>query len=150
MTGTNHAMTGGVIGLAIGGPIAIPFAFVAHFALDAMPHLGYEEVEDRIKNRNTLLKVIAVDGVMGIIVIGLAIASDVPWYVYASMIACMSPDFVWGYRFVFEEKFGKLKPGPLSGLNKFHSDIQTRESPQGIFIEIAWFVLMFFLAYKLV
>jgi len=146
VTGTNHAITGGVIGLAIGGPMAIPIAFVTHFVLDAMPHLGYEDVEDRIKNRNLLLKVIAIDAIMGIIVISFAVIKGVPWYVYASMIACMSPDFVWGYRFVFEDKFGKLKPGPLSGLNKFHSDIQTRESPDGIWVEIGWFILMFILA----
>ena len=49
MTGTNHAMTGGVIGLVIGGPIAIPIAFASHFLLDWMPHLGFEKLEDRMK-----------------------------------------------------------------------------------------------------
>ncbi len=149
MTGTNHAMTGGVIGLVIGGPIAIPIAFASHFLLDWMPHLGFEKLEDRMASRNRLLTAITIDGILLAIVFGFGFVHGLPWYVFASMLAAISPDFVWLYRFIFEEKLGKIKPGPLTGLNKFHSDIQTRETPRGIWIELFWLVSMSVVAINL-
>lgn len=42
MTATNHALTGAVIALAINEPwLAIPLAFLSHFAIDAIPHWDY-------------------------------------------------------------------------------------------------------------
>lgn len=150
MTGTNHAVTGGVIGLAIGGPLAIPVAFASHFLLDWLPHLGFEKAEDRIASRNRLLIVIVIDGVLLAIVFGLAFAYGLPWYIFASMLVATTPDFAWIFRFIFEEKLGKIEPGPLTGLNKFHSDIQKRESPSGIWVEVFWLVLMSLIAFNLV
>ncbi len=150
MTGTNHAMTGGVIGLAIGGPLALPVAFASHFLLDWLPHLGFKAVDDRIKSRNRLLVAIFVDGLILTVIFGAGIIYGLPWYVFASALTAMSPDFVWIYRFIFEEKLGKLKPGSLSGLNRWHSDIQTRETPSGIWIELFWFASMMVIALNLI
>jgi len=149
MTGANHAITGGVIGLAIGNPLAIPVAFASHFLFDALPHMGMED-EERIRNRKMMLIGIAVDIVLIAVVYGAAIVNAVPWYVFASMIAAMSPDFVWIYRFIFEENMGKTEPGPLSGLNKWHIEIQTHMGLSGVFIEVFWFVLMWVIAANLI
>lgn len=142
-------MTGGVIGLAIGGPLAIPIAFVSHFALDAMPHFG-ATTDDRVKNRQYFLRAIAIDGAALALVFILAIAQELPWYVYASMIAAMSPDFAWMYRYVFDEKLGKLDPKPMNSFNRFHAKIQTSETLRGIWIEFFWFILMFVIASYLI
>ena len=149
MTGANHAITGGVIGLVIGNPVAIPVAFASHFLFDALPHMGFED-EERIRNRNLMLTGIAVDIVLIVVVFSAAIVSNVQWYVFASMIAAMSPDFVWIYRFIFEENMGKTKPGPLSGLNKWHAETQTHIGLGGVFIELFWFVLMWVIAANLI
>lgn len=149
MTGTNHALTGGVIGLAIGGPVAIPLAFFSHFICDWLPHYGAEG-DDHVRNKKYFYRIVAVDTVLltaGLVVV---IALDLPWYVSASVLAAMSPDFIWIYRFVFEEKMGKKKPGPKNKFNQFHSDIQKSETPSGLWFELAWFVAMFITAINLI
>jgi len=149
MTGTNHALTGGVIGLAIGGSLAIPIAFASHFVLDALPHFG-ASTGDRVKNRKYFLRANAIDGTLLLIVFTVAMVQSLPWYVYASMIAAMSPDFVWVYRYIFDEKFGKLDPKPKNSFSRFHANIQTSETISGIWIELFWFALMAILALNLI
>jgi hypothetical protein len=52
MTATNHAVTGAVIGLLVGGPlIALPAAFLSHFVCDALPHSGNEDDPHWIKRK---------------------------------------------------------------------------------------------------
>ena len=54
MTATNHILTGATIALAVNHPaVAIPLAFVSHFAWDAIPHFGdgTEDVFNRNKKR---------------------------------------------------------------------------------------------------
>lgn len=142
-------MTGGVIGLAIGGPLAIPVAFASHFVLDALPHFG-ASTDDRVKNRKYFLRAIAIDGTALAVVFVVALILDLPWYVYASMIAAISPDFAWMYRYVFDEKLGKLDPKPMNSFNRFHARIQTSETLKGIWVELAWFTMMLILAIKLI
>ena len=142
-------MTGGVVGLIIGGPLAIPVAFASHFVLDAMPHFG-ATTDDRVKNRKYFLRAIAIDGTFLIFVFTVAKVQNLPWYVYASMIAAMSPDFAWMYRYVFDEKLGKLDPKPMNSFNRFHARIQTSETLNGIWVEIFWFISMSIVVINLV
>lgn len=150
MTGTNHAITGGVIGLAIGGPLAILVAFFSHFALDWLPHYGLD-AEDRLQRRRFFMKSVAVDGVLlsGLLVAGIAYA--LPWYVFGAALAAMAPDFSWMYRYVIEEKLGRLEPKPKNKFDQWHSDIQKKETVQpGVWVELVWFIAMIMIAINLV
>ncbi len=143
-------MTGGVIGLVIGGPLAIPVALASHFALDALPHFGFDKTKDRAKNRNRFIAAFVADAVVVALLFSAALLfGGVPWYVLASAFVAMTPDVVWIYRFIFEGKLGKIKASPLKGLNKWHSDIQTSEAPNEIWVELAWFPLMLVAALSL-
>jgi hypothetical protein len=44
MTGFNHGMAGAVIALTVKQPVlAVPLAFLSHFATDMIPHFGLDE-----------------------------------------------------------------------------------------------------------
>lgn len=148
MTGTNHALTGGVIGLAFGGPVAIPLAFASHFVCDWLPHYGAEG-DDHIQNKKYFYRIVAVDAILLTAGLTVVIALGLPWYVIVSALAAMSPDFAWIYQFIFDEKMGKLEPKPKSRFNQFHADIQKRETPSGLWFELIWFVGMLIIAINL-
>lgn len=137
MTGTNHFLTGAGIGLYIANPVvAIPTAFVSHFVLDALPHFGSpwdEELGRRVKHR-LFASVIKVDTIISLAIISY-FASQQLWLPLACMFAAMLPDFIWVYKFIFKEQFGKLPPAPKSRLSQFHKDIQQYERHWGLTIE---------------
>lgn len=146
MTGTNHALTGALIATAVGNPIAaVPLAFASHFVLDAVPHYGEE-----LAKRSTLMrKVWLVDGTF--LLVGLVILIFTQnWLAMLGAYAAISPDFVWIYRYIFEEKWGTLPPTKKRGLNKFHSWIQKYETRKGLVFEIIWFVGVAYLCAKFV
>lgn len=149
MTGTNHAITGGVIGLAIGGPLAIPVAFVSHFAMDWLPHFGLD-TDDRLLRKKYFMWSVALDITLLPILFSFALVYGLQWYVIASMFIAMTPDFSWVYKYVVEEKMGKLEPKRKNKFDQWHTDIQKRETPKGAWVEIAWFILMLFIAARLI
>lgn len=123
MTATNHFLIGVSISLVVKQPaLALPLAFVSHLLADALPHFG-----GRLAVKK-LAKVWLLDAVL------LSIALIYVWLhlgfysVFVGFIAT-SPDLVWVYRLIVQEKFGKLPQHPKSGFNKFHADIQTYEKP---------------------
>lgn len=157
MTATNHAITGALVATLLKEPLlAIPVAFAMHFVMDAIPHFGFkvEGVAD-LKKRNLdkiFKKIITADIIFAfslLIIVPYILAGTSSWWiVLACMIACMSPDFVWGYRFYYEIRSKKILP--QSRLTKFHNYVQWAETPKGAFFEALWFVLtMGFLAIRL-
>ncbi|MDZ7786469.1 MAG: hypothetical protein U5L95_05105 [Candidatus Saccharibacteria bacterium] len=144
MTGTNHFLTGAGIGLYVSNPVvAIPAAFVSHFVLDSLPHFGSpwdEELGRRVKHK-LFANVIRVDTVISLGLITY-FAYHNSWVVLASMFAAMLPDFIWVYKFIFKEQFGKLPPAPKSKLSQFHKDIQRYERHWGLTIEICVAVVL--------
>ena len=146
MTGTNHFLAGASIGLYISNPVvAIPVAFMSHFALDALPHFGVA-FDTRTKKRPPVFtRVIRADALISIVLLYFAITS-LPLLATACMIAALSPDFVWVYKFTFKERFGKLPPSPKGPLSQLHKDIQRYERIWGLYVEIVvaallgWFV----------
>jgi hypothetical protein len=143
MTATNHALTGALIATIIVQPLpAVLMSFIAHFALDAIPHLGFEK-SPTIRNSNpSFLRVLKLDvllAAIALIAIPLLLREIVPvWQTFLCMFACMSPDLVWGWRFFGELKTRKVRP--KSYFSKFHSWIQWSETPQGLIIESIWFI----------
>jgi hypothetical protein len=141
LTGINHALTGAVIVSVVSIPfIALPMAFLSHFALDSLPHFG-----EPFGNRNKFSKSIwTIDGILLFLFISFLVITN-NWLALAGAVLAISPDFAWIYRFVFAEKFGKLAPKPTNKFNRFHENIQKLEFKKGIIIEIIWFILFVYL-----
>jgi hypothetical protein len=141
MTATNHALTGAVIGAAIGLPwVALPAAFLSHYVLDALPHFGASEnyiTTARFK------QMLAVDALLCVIFVAvLAFTSQEHWPLLA---ACAflgtSPDLFWinKYRYALQGRIQQWKPNLHS---RFAARIQWFEKPIGSVIELAWSVGM--------
>ncbi len=143
MTASNHVITGVLIGAVITNPVAIPIAFLAHFALDALPHFGLNEHTDR-----KFLVVLSMDaGLAAALLLVLFILQPNYWpIIVASGIACASPDLMWFPRWILELQ-GK-KPKPMGPIARFHAKIQWAERQRwwGLLSELIWFGTMFILA----
>lgn len=137
MTATNHALTGAVIGLAVGQPwLAIPLAFGSHFVLDALPHFGSQRFKP---SHRLFIYFLAVDvGLCASIVLVLANLQPVNWLL-ASVCAlvAISADLMWVKLFIWSQN-GKEVPKPKNVIVKFHSWIQWYEREPGIFFELLW------------
>jgi len=137
MTATNHALSGAIIVTIISVPvIGLPLAFLSHFALDSLPHYG---APYGARSRFTVT-VWAVDAVTLAVLFGLLVFSS-NWLALIGALVAISPDTAWVYRFVIDEKFGKLAPKPANKFNQFHSGIQKYEFKEGIGIEVIWTVI---------
>lgn len=136
MTGINHAITGALIATAVTNPVLmVPIAFVSHLALDSLPHFG--EVHGF---RKKLTKSVwLIDGLL-LVALAIWFGGNAQWLALLGAVVAISPDFVWIYRLMVEEKFGKYPPTPLSGFNKFHAGIQKFESRKGLLVDIIWFL----------
>lgn len=142
MTGTNHVLTGAGVALFISTPaVALPVAFVSHFILDALPHFGvaYDKVAGR---RPKIFSYVTwTDAVIVCVLLVTAIVLH-SWLALACMIAALSPDFVWIYKYVFREKFGSLPPSPKGPVSQFHKAIQQYERHWGLYIEIGFAIVL--------
>jgi hypothetical protein len=141
MTATNHAATGALIATVIKEPLlAVPISFLAHFAMDAIPHFGLSEKNVFLRNaKRTFWVVLWADLAIAttlLITLPLLITGASSWAVLLCMLACMSPDLVWGWRLLWEIKEKTVRP--KRAFSRFHAWIQWREFPKGIYVEITW------------
>lgn len=146
MTATNHALTGALVAAVVKEPAAaIPLAFLAHFVMDALPHFGISEPDDFKRSRNRKFVYILV----GDLVLAAVLVLSVPfllhavvplWLTFLCMVACMSPDLVWGWHFYFAVRHRQIRP--RKWFSRFHAWIQWGEIERGIYIELAWFILV--------
>jgi len=150
VTATNHALTGAVIALVVKQPaLAIPLAFLSHFALDAIPHFHSSQASPK------LAKIVVFSDVIIATVLTLALSmllttSTPGWLIFVCASACMSPDLVWGWRYYRFRDFKKVVSEPMSVFSRFHEKIQWSETQWGALIELVWLVLMIGLIYDLV
>ena len=151
MTATNHALTGTVIGLSISQPLlALPLAFASHFICDALPHFGLASYGERTKKIKTFHKILYVDAAILSIIIGILLWTGAGWLAFACLVLAGSPDFVWAYRYIFKEDFGKKPFPPMNALSRFHSRIQWSQTLMpGFFIELVYGLVMIGLITKL-
>jgi len=146
MIATNHALTGAAIVLAVKQPaLALPLAFLSHFILDAIPHFGIHEDEPVKRNGHWLFKgVVSVDVVLvmaALIAIPLIFSESISgWWILLGMLAGVSPDSVWIYRFLQEVRTKIVKPH--GRFARFHQRIQWSEKPWGLGVEVAWVAMM--------
>lgn len=141
MRAINHALTGALIGLAVGEPlIAVPAALASHFVCDAIPH--YDDPtptkEAWIASRK-FLRLLVADAVLCLgLVIVLAAARPRHW-----LLACLcaflaaAPDLLSLNHYIKTKFNKKWQPGLFS---KFADNIQWFARPIGAVVEVAWFV----------
>ncbi|HEY1835971.1 MAG TPA: hypothetical protein VGG13_04080 [Candidatus Saccharimonadales bacterium] len=140
MTTTNHALTGAAIALAVKQPeLAILLALASHFAVDAVPHYGYDGggFGDAFKHKMTFVS-------EAINIIGIPLLVYLLWrqsiWAWLAAFAAVSPDLMWVYRYFWFERKGLTPPtGPIT---KFHIKIQWAERPWGVAVEYAYFALI--------
>lgn len=141
MTATNHALTGALIGLAVGSPVvAVPAALLSHYVLDMLPHYGVEGPEF-LKTRffrNLLIS----DALMCVLlVLVLAVLQPQHW-----LLACIcafvaaSPDFSYISSFIDAKR---NKPHTFNLYNRIGMKIQWYAKPNGAFAEFAWLCMAF-------
>jgi hypothetical protein len=145
MTATNHVVTGALVAAYIHTPvIAIPLAFAMHFAMDAIPHFRITAKDDmdrfnKTAFRNLLLADMTLASLL-LIVVPIALSGIVAWWlVLICMLACASPDLVWGWRFY--KAIYKKQVRKKSLFSSFHTVIQWSETQSGIYVELVWFLL---------
>ena len=139
MTGTNHFLTGSLIGLTVHQPVlAITLAFGSHFLLDSLPHYG-----DDNHTGKKFLAILAVDAMFISIALGLfALTQPVHWpLAIACGLAASSPDLMWLPNWLNEMRgHGKQ---PLNNMvERFHKRIQWGEKPKYWPVEIVWTAFM--------
>lgn len=140
MLAINHALTGAVIGLSIGNPVlAIPAAFVSHFALDAVPHYDPPGTEHTRISTARFTKQLTTDAsVCLILVIILCFAKPTDWLLAsACAFVATSPDFFWLPKYIAAQKNKVLTN--TNWFLRFHSFVQWRTGPRLWWVEAMWF-----------
>ncbi len=141
MTASNHTITGICIAASISNPVvALPLAFFAHFALDALPHFGFKTHTSKYFNY-----VLSADmGLALALLISLALLQPSNWQVLvAGGVLCASPDLMWLPRWLNELR-GKDNPD-MGLIRRFNARIQWGEQQTwfGVACEVAWFCVIF-------
>lgn len=132
MTATNHALAGAAIAVTVNSPLALPLAFVAHFVMDAIPHSD-------LKPKEIWVDIFIAAFMTAALVLFLGDKFS-PWLVFGSVIACASPDLVWGWRYYKLSDFKKAISPPWSSFSQWHQKIQWSETRLGILVELVWLV----------
>ena len=149
MTATNHVVTGiAIVALVPNPAIGLPLAFLAHFALDALPHFG--DRKHRSKSLDRLKYVLPIDMALAAVpLVLLAILQPEHWFLLVvGGVLCASPDLMWIPKYV--RHLRGLPEAPKNWLMRFHSWIQWGERPWGIWVELAWFIAVGWLVLYLV
>ncbi|HSW74808.1 MAG TPA: hypothetical protein VLG16_02965 [Candidatus Saccharimonadales bacterium] len=139
MTLTNHLLTGAIFAKVLPLPLAIPLAFASHFVLDALPHFGFINIEERTKYNKLFGAIVLLDCLLSVALSAWLISRGHSQWLLAGF-AAFSPDLVWIYRFTVEEKFGKLKPTKGNRFIQFHIKIQQYERAWGGLVELVYAV----------
>ncbi len=133
-------LVGAGIALAIKQPlVAVPLAFLSHFALDVVPHFGIAG-DDGFEG---MLRLPHAKAMLYFTLISTAILAFTPglWdpLTAACALAAVSPDFHWMARYMIWERNDKQPP--KSRFAHWHSWIQWGERPWGLYVEIVFFVI---------
>ncbi|MHB1864609.1 MAG: hypothetical protein ACYCPS_00375 [Candidatus Saccharimonadales bacterium] len=139
MRAISHSLTGALIGLTVIEPaIAVPAAFISHFALDALPHYGHKGEKNDLTSKSFAVLLIS-DTVLCIaLVIVLAISKPIHWPLAAvCAFVAAAPDFFSVKLFYRAIKRLPYKPGLFV---RFASAIQWFEKPIGLVVELTWVI----------
>ncbi len=150
MTGFNHGLTGAVIALTVKKPeLAIPLAFLSHFAQDAIPHFDYFQGKNGtgiLKGKfNILLVSDFTLSVLLMVILALAFPEH-KWLIWSCMVVAASPDLIWGYHFLYRKRTVKDYGPVLKLISKTETEYH---GAIGIAGETIWFILMSFILIQL-
>jgi hypothetical protein len=139
MTAANHVTTGALLAAVLPLPAAVMLAvaFLAHFALDSLPHYGEDELP---KNSKKYTRILLIDCTLVLVVLATIIAVQPPnaWLLVLSGLACASPDFMWLPNYIREHRGKPAKEH--KHVVRLHKWVQWAERPYGYYYEIFWFV----------
>jgi hypothetical protein len=144
MTAPNHALTGALIGLTVGNPwLALPLAFLSHFACDAIPHYDMPGDElHRIGSKRLIFEQLLLGGaICFLIVLFLAAEHPVHWLLAAiCAFLAASPDLFWIPRWLHVRR--TKRDIQLNWFLRFHRVVQWRTAPYLAWLELVWFMTM--------
>jgi hypothetical protein len=145
MTATNHALTGSLIGLAIGQPLlALPLALVSHYICDALPHFGTDLPDEIVLKTRWYRNYLVTEALLCLsIVLILASVQPLHWQLAAiCAFVAAAPDLISFNRYITVRR-GRIWKS--SAYSRFAGNIQWFEHPIGAVVEVAWFVGMLIL-----
>lgn len=151
MTASVHAVTGAAVALAVRRPeLAIPLAFISHFAVDALPHYEPQEIEVGLNSGTQKIKLASFKLILTsdllifaamLVFLPIMLVSSAQWWV---VLTCMAvgalPDLTWGWH-IYREAIGKKVTSP-NWLTRFHIWIHWEVRWQGAAVELVWAALM--------
>jgi len=144
MTTANHVLVSSTIALAINQPVlALPIAFASHFALDGLPHFGYEGANYGTTFKHKMMYLALALDILGIIIV-VSTFNFSAGIILLCAAAAVLPDLEHPYRYFLYERKGKVPPD--TRLTKFHHDLQRFERPWGIYVEVAFFLVVLLIA----
>jgi len=143
VTAPNHALTGALIGLTITNPaLALPLAFLSHFACDAIPHYDPAERDaSKLYGSKRFEQMLWLQAaVCGLIVLLLESGRPQHWVAAAiGAFLAASPDFFWIPMFLKTRRTGR-RPSTKNWFLRFHAWVQWRTGPKWAWLEAAWFI----------
>ncbi len=136
MLAINHTATGAILGITLRRPeLIVPIALISHFVLDVIPHHGNDI--RFVRGHKRYNQKVALDGLASIL-LGLLLCLAAPHYTGVIVIGAffaVLPDLFWPIAlYITEDNF-------FWAFFRFHKNIQTSETPEGIRMEIVWGVL---------
>ncbi|HSX53358.1 MAG TPA: hypothetical protein VLF90_03240 [Patescibacteria group bacterium] len=140
MTATNHVLTGALIAVVVHNPVvALPAAFLSHFALDVLPH--FEIAKPKFNSNLYKFRLLGdIAGASLVLLVLLIMQPANVWLILTCSVLSASPDLMWIPDFVAANAH---KPKPKYGpIRRFHHGIQWYQRPSGVVVEIAWCVSM--------
>jgi len=136
----NHALTGAVIGLTVGQPlIALPLAFLSHFAQDAIPHHDFDGDEAARITSQAFMPLLLADVLLCMALVGvLGLLQPEQWFVavIAAFLAT-SPDLMWLRMFLLARRHRPIAY-TARWWERFHVRVQWRTGPALWVVEAAW------------
>jgi hypothetical protein len=142
MRAINHSLTGAIIGLSVGSPVALPLALASHYVLDVIPHSGNKTSDEYnrkwVKSRLFAWLLLIDAALCGLLVLVLAVTQPQHWPLAAlCAFVAAAPDFLSVNYF---RQIKTVKPWQPNLYTRFAHGIQWFEKPIGALVEVAWFV----------
>lgn len=144
--------------------LAIPLAFLSHFALDLIPHYNPPGITrekfksyadnwgDKFRDRSFRI-IFPLDMLLLILVVFglplLAPSNVSPWAVGFAAVAGAAPDFDGGIRFLLS-RAGMRFDESRNWFGKFHVGLQWMERPWGIYVELVWLAFLIWAMVRLI
>ncbi|HSX31145.1 MAG TPA: hypothetical protein VLE99_04470 [Candidatus Saccharimonadales bacterium] len=135
-----------MIGLSVTNPwLALPLAFLSHFACDLVPHYDLPDHKTNMAkllgSRAFLWQYIMVPGGLCVLLVALLALTRPQHWLQAAVCAFLaaSPDLFWLPRFLHVKRTGKDLP-PTGWFLKLHEAAQWKTAPKFWTVEALWFV----------